>query len=986
MDPSINFVEFLAHTHFTFLEGASSPEELFSTAASRGYRGLGIADQKGLYAIPRAHLASKSHDLPLFIGAEIPWDQSSLYLFALNKNGYGNLCELLSCIQQDLPWDLESFSPDCFAFVSSTSSPSLDILQSFFPKRLSLFFNFLFDGQDKKRIRHTECLIENTQIPCIASQKPLYHIRERKVLQDVLRSMKHLTPLSQAGLLLTPHSEYFLKPLPELKTLFGKHPEWLSNTHLIASEFSFSLDEIRYRYPSEWLPEGHTSQSYLRLLVEKGLRDRFKGSVSNQLIHQVEHELQLISELHYEDYFLTIWDIIQFAKKRQILFQGRGSAANSIVCYLLGITAIDPLRQNLLFERFLSKERHEPPDIDIDFEHERREEVIQFIYERYGRERAAITAEVICFRKKSALKEVGKALEIDPEQTSHPLFPHYLTLCQEIYGVPKHLGTHVGGFVLSQEKLNRLIPIEKAANEKRTIVQWDKNDLDELHFTRVDILGLGILTALRKCFDIIKEVYQVPLSLDSIPPEDPQVYEMISKADTLGLFQIESRAQMNMLPRLKPKTFFDLVVQIALVRPGPIQGEMVHPYLKRRQGLEPVEYPHPELEAILKKTYGVPLFQEQIMRIAMQVAGFSGGEADELRRAMGIWRRDGKQHLSRLGEKFKKGLIQKGISQGFSDRIFSQIEGFAEYGFPESHAASFALIAYASAYLKCYYPDAYLVALLNSQPMGFYQNHTLIYDAKRKGISTLPVDINISDWDNRLIDKNQVRLGLREIHGLSKKTGLAIETLKKEQLFLDFNDFIFRLKAALAPKPLTKRELFFLAASHAFDSLGFDRRNAFWEIQKLDLQDKLGLTYPEEKICLPQESLRETTSLDFEATGVCLGHHPMSLFESNKKRFSWLNSQELQKSQPKRKIKHAGMIVSRQMPPTANGVVFVTLEDEWGLSNLIFWKEEAQKFKDLIWNTSFLIVEGTLQKDSSSKVTHLIVHQASSLDLELAMS
>jgi len=937
MDPSIKFVEFLAQTHFSFLEGASSPEEIFSTAASHGYQGMGVADQKGLYAIPRAHLAAKSHHLPLYVGAEIPWKNSFLYLFALTKNGYGNLCELLSCLHQDLSWDLESFSKDCFAFIPSEASCFLDELQSLFPKRISLFFNFSFDGHDRKRIRHTEQIIQETKLPCIASQKPLYHVRERKILQDILRSIKHLTPVSKAGLLLTPHSENFLRPLPVLEKLFSFHPEWISETSRIASQFSFSLDELRYHYPSEWLPEGHTSESYLRYLVEKGLQTRFQGSVSEEVIRQVHHELCLITELHYEDYFLTIWDIIQFAKERQILFQGRGSAANSIVCFLLGITAIDPLRQNLLFERFISKERHEPPDIDIDFEHERREEVIQFIYERYGRERAALTAEVICFRKKSALKEVGKALQIESHDSCHPLFPAYITICQEIYGLPRHLGTHVGGFVLSQEKLNRMIPIEKAANAQRTIVQWDKNDLDALHFTRVDILGLGILTALRKCFNLIKEVYQIELDLNSVPAEDPEVYEMISRADTLGLFQIESRAQMNMLPRLQPKTFFDLVVQIALVRPGPIQGEMVHPYLKRRQGKEPVDYPHPELEAILKKTYGVPLFQEQIMRIAMQVAGFSGGEADELRRAMGIWRRDGKQHLSRLGMKFKKGLIDKGISKEFSERIFSQIEGFAEYGFPESHAASFALIAYASAYLKFYYPDAYLVALLNSQPMGFYQSHTLIYDAERRGIKTLPVDINFSDWDNLLIEKKTIRLGLREIHGLSKGTAFKIESLKKERPFFSWNEFIQRLKSALFPSALTKRELFFLAASEAFKSIGLSRREAFWEIQKLNLSDKLSLHFPESKVALPPESQVEKMKHDFNATGVCLSHHPMSVFNEKRKRFSWLNSEELHCSSSQKKIKHAGMIVSRQMPPTANGVIFLTLEDEWGLSNLIFW-------------------------------------------------
>ncbi|NDG26119.1 MAG: DNA polymerase III subunit alpha, partial [Proteobacteria bacterium] len=771
MDASIDFAELLVKTQYSFLEGASSPEEIVSTATTLGYSALGIVDNNGLYGAARTHVAAKKHRLPLIIGTEIEWKGSPLYLFAINHHGYGNLCELITALHQKNAWDLEHFAKDLYAIVPALPFAHYDELHSFFPKRLSLSCSFSLDGQDQERMRLAEQIISQTHLPCIASNKPLYHVPQRKILHDVLRSIQHRKTLNSAGFHLLPNCERYLKSKEQILSLFRRKPEWVSHTLDIASLCTFSLDEIKYRYPNEWLPEGQTSDSYLRSLVMKGVLERFGTSPSKSIISQIEHELSLIQELEYSDYFLTIWDIIQFAKSQHILFQGRGSAANSIVCYLLGITAIDPHRLGLLFERFISRERHEPPDIDIDFEHERREEVIQYIYQRYGRDRAALTAEVICFRKKSALREVGKVLEIPTSsidsyqriskrrslkdipieefQASAPpqddtFFSKYLMLCQEISGFPRHLGTHVGGFVLSQDKLSRNIPIETAARETRTIVQWDKNDLDQLNFTRVDILGLGILTALRKCFSIIKEVYQVDLDLASIPAEDPRVYESLCKADTVGLFQIESRAQMNMLPRLKPKTFFDLVVQIALVRPGPIQGEMVHPYLKRRQGLEKVEYPHPDLESILQKTYGVPLFQEQIMKMAMKVADFSGGEADELRRAMGIWRRDGRNHLSQMGEKFRSGLINKGISKEFADRIFSQIEGFAEYGFPESHAASFALLAYASAYLKCYYPDAYVTALLNSQPMGFYPSHTLLYDASRHGVTAQGIDINFS--------------------------------------------------------------------------------------------------------------------------------------------------------------------------------------------------------------------------------------------------
>ncbi len=1006
MDPSIKFVEFLAQSYFSFLEGASSPEELVSTAVSLGYAGLGLSDLNGFYGTARAHVASKQKHFPFYVGTQVLWKETPLYLFALNRKGYGNLCELLSSYHQNEVLELESFSRDVLAFIPALPHPHLDELRSHFPKRLILYCSLSFSGQDKALIEKAHTFSTESQLPCVLSNRPLYHVPERKILQDVLRSIQHRTPVSKAGLSLLPNSERYLKPLSQFEALFRKYPQWFHTTHELASQFSFSLDEIRYKYPTEWLPEGHTGDSYLRFLVNEGISKRFGSSPSPQVLDQIHHELSLIQELSYADYFLTIWDIVTFAKSRNILFQGRGSAANSIVCYLLGITAIDPIRLNLLFERFISRERHEPPDIDIDFEHERREEVIQYIYERYGRDRAALTAEVICFRKKSALREVGKVLDISIPDIEHfqlvskkrPLpeippsdfhTPHstvtptllgkYLTLCQELLGCPRHLGTHVGGFVLSHEKLSRMIPIEKAAMEGRTVVQWDKNDLDNLNFTRVDILGLGILTALRKCFSLIKNTYGISLSLDSIPPEDPNVYEAISQADTLGVFQIESRAQMNMLPRLKPRTFFDLVVQIALVRPGPIQGEMVHPYLRRRQGLEPIDYPHPDLKAILEKTYGVPLFQEQIMKIAMTVAGFSGGEADELRRAMGIWRRDGKNHLSRMGEKFRLGLIQKGISKEFADRIFSQIEGFAEYGFPESHAASFALIAYASAYLKFYYPDAYAVALLNSQPMGFYQSHSIIYDAMRHGVRALSLDINFSDWDNTLIEPKVLRLGFREVFGLKKELGKAIPVLRKERPFFSLSDFVIRLKTYLGAGLLTKRDLFFLAAADCFQSIHLPRRQALWEIQAMDLQDSLSLPAPKDHSLLKKESDWEKVSLDFSSLGVSLGKHPMSVLQKERLKVQAFNTQELNRTRNGQVVKHAGMVVSRQMPPTANGVLFITLEDEWGLSNLIIWNSVAQNYRDILWKESFLLVEGTIQKDRHSETRNLIVEKVASL-------
>ena len=1000
MDPSIDFVEFLAKSHYSFLEGASSPEELISTAISLGYSGLGIADWNGLQGIARSHAAAKNHHLPLYIGTHLSWKETPLYLFAMNRNGYGNLCELLTQHNQSLSWELESYCKDLIALIPACPHPHLDELLSLFPKRLSCYFGFQFTGKDLTHLKIAEEMISQTKLPCIATNEPLYHVPQRKILHDVLRSIQHNTSLDQAGFHLLPNGERYLKSKKELVTLFKNHLDWISFTQQLASQCRFSLDELSYTYPTEWLPLGHTGDSYLKQLVFEGAKKRFGDLISNKVLQQIEHELSLIRDLAYSDYFLTIWDIVQFAKSKNILFQGRGSAANSIVCYVLGITAIDPIRMELLFERFISRERHEPPDIDIDFEHERREEVIQYIYQRYGRDRAALTAEVICFRKRSALREVGKALGLSigaieqfqvkskkrslnevalQELESHfptnqpQLFAQYLTLCQEISGFPRHLGTHVGGFVLSQEKLSRTVPIQNAGMSGRTIVQWDKNDLDNLNITRVDILGLGILTAIRKCFEWIKQVYQLDLSLETIPSEDPKVYEMLARADTLGVFQIESRAQMNMLPRLKPTNFFDLVVQIAIVRPGPIQGEMVHPYLRRRQGLEKVEYPHPELETILKKTFGVPLFQEQIMKMAMVVAGFSGGEADELRRAMGIWRRDGKQSLSKMGEKFRKGLMARGISKEFADRIFSQIEGFAEYGFPESHAASFALITYASAYLKRYYPDAYVVALLNSQPMGFYQPHTLLYDAQRNGIEILPADINFSKWDNSLIGKKQIRLGFRQIYGLRKAVSKAIEDASHHQPFFSFSDFISRIKDSLSPDVLTKRDLFFLAAADSFKSIRLNRREAFWHIQGLHLKDSIGLTTQEDTFDLPREKDWEKVVLDFKASGVSVGEHPMAVLKQERQKKGAFDSQQIKNLKNNQIARHAGMVVSRQMPPTANGVLFMTLEDEWGLSNLIIWKDIARRYQDIIWNQSFYFVEGTIQKDPQNKVVHLIV-------------
>ena len=1010
----IPFVELAAKTNYSFLEGAAHPEEMVAQAKALGYAGLGVVDTLGVYGSPRAHVAAKEHGLPLIVGSELCVDGARVLLLAKNRKGYGNLCELLTLAHQDRDNPAASlgavctFAPDLFCLLPSWKFPDdkIGLLKDTFGSDLAFVASQFLDGSDTARLLQADKLSRKWEIPCIASNEPLFPSPDRKHLQDVLTCIRHNCTLRTAGLHLLPNAERFLKPVSQIHSLFKNLPQWIERTARIANDCHFSLDEIHYRYPTEWIPAGHTGNSYLEELVWKGAKDRYPSGTSKKVEDLLLHELALIRELEYSDYFLTIWDIVVFARSQGILCQGRGSAANSLVCYVLGITSIDPAQLDLLFERFISRERREPPDIDIDFEHERREEVIQYIYRRYGRHRAAITAEVICFRKKSALREVAKVFEI-PMATVEQLgtvthrrkiaeipadellatapdipVPHvqkYFEIVQAIRSFPRHLGTHVGGFVLCQDALTRNVPIEKAAMVDRTIVQWDKNDLDALGFVRVDILGLGILTAIRKTFDYINETRGTRYTLANLPKEDPRVYDRICEADTVGVFQIESRAQMNMLPRLKPRCFYDLVVEVSIVRPGPIQGDMVHPYLKRRMGEEPVDYAHPLLESILKKTYGVPLFQEQIMKMAMAVADFSAGKADELRRAMGSWRRDGGNRLTRLGDAFKEGLVRKGISQEYADRIFHQIEGFAEYGFPESHAASFSVLVYATAYLKLYYPDAFLVGLLNAQPMGFYSAHSLIHDGMRHGVHVHGIDVQLSHWDSRLPEVMHVRLGFREIRGLKEGVGRAIEKARGETCFASFEDFIERVSSALKPIPLTKRDCFLIAGAHGFESLGLDRRRAFWKIQALHLQDSLAFTPAEAAQSLPLETRWEKISGDYDSQGVCLNEHPMAYFRPWLTRQRYVTSKDIIHQREGAQVWAAGISICRQQPPTASGVLFITLEDEFGFINLVVWKTAFEPYREVLLTQSFLTVRGRIQKAPGAKVLHLIVDHAEPL-------
>ena len=1007
------FTELLAKTCFSFLQGASSPEEMILSAMGHGYRAMAIVDNHGMYGMPQAYLATKGHpNFNLIVGAETRLKNGQRLCFlAQNKNGYGNLCELLTASHEDrdnphvtaeqvlaLAGDLFLLLPHPF-----DCPPAF---KTAFGDRLFLVASLALDGTDKQRVAVAERAEAALGVPIVASLEPLYHHADRKQLQDVLVCIDHQSTLEKAGFKLLPHGHRHLRSPEKAAKLFSSRPAWIARTTQIADRCRFSLSEIRYRYPTEWIPAGETQDSYLEKLTWEGAARRYPGGLSEAATKLIRHELALVKELEYGDYFLTIWDITQFAASQNILFQGRGSAANSVVCYSLGITAIDPVQMSLLFERFISRERKEPPDIDIDFEHERREEVIQYIYKRYGRHRAAITANTICFRRKSCMREVGKVLGVDMagveklQMMTHrrdlktdPLtadewrqlhelippeqLPLYMELCGELSGFPRHLGTHVGGFVLADDKLTRLVPVEKAAMVDRTIIQWNRDDLDAVNLVKVDVLGLGILTAIRKTFTELKNVYGIELGLADIKPTDPKVFKSIAAGDTVGIFQIESRAQMNMLPRLKPEKFYDLVVEVAIVRPGPIQGEMVHPYLRRRAGLEKVTYPHPELKAILEKTYGVPLFQEQIMKMAMTVAGFSGGEADELRRAMGTWRNHGGNRLSPLGEKFKKGLLARGIPQEFADRVFKQIEGFAEYGFPESHAASFALLAYATAHLRFYWPDCYLAGILNAQPMGFYQSSTLVYDAKNHGVTILPIDILKSEWDNFVESKGQVRLGFREVRGLTEEVGRKISDARKDAPTLF--GFFRNLRALVAPKPLKKRDLFLLAGADAFVGYGLNRRQALWEIQGAFLQDEAPFSPEEAMQPLPKESAWEKVALDYSHQGVSLTAHPMQCFRDEMKRRRILDSREVLKARVGLRVETAGLVICRQMPPTAKGVLFITLEDEHGFVNLVVWRKVFEKYRELFLNEAMLHVRGKTEKSEGTNVTHFIVDEARSL-------
>ncbi len=1007
------YAELHALSNFTFLRGASHPEELVTRASELGYRALALTDECSVAAAVRAHIAARDHNLHLIIGSEFRLvDGPRLVLLATNREGYGNLSELITHARRAATKgtyqlrcdDLTTGVPDCLALLIADTALDPQKVQWFahrFAGRAWFAVELLYGSEDKVRLKKLQQLAAAHGLPLTAAGDVHMHARARRALHDTLTAIRLGTTVHQAGHHLYPNAERHLRAREELARIYP--PELLAESVAIAERCCFSLDELRYEYPKELVPPGETPASHLRALTETGMRERWPDGAPAKVRRQVEHELRLIAELDYEPYFLTVHDIVRFAKSRNILCQGRGSAANSAVCYCLGITEVDPARMEMLFERFISKERNEPPDIDVDFEHERREEVIQHIYKEYGRERAALAATVITYRPRSAVRDVGKALGLSLAQVdrlakslawwdgrrmvlarlqeagfdpANPVIARLIYLVNTLVGFPRHLSQHVGGFVISQGALSRLVPIENAAMPERTVIQWDKDDLDALGLLKVDVLALGMLNAIHRAFDLIERSNGTKLTLANIPAEDPAVYTMIQRADTVGVFQIESRAQMSMLPRLKPQTFYDLVIEVAIVRPGPIQGNMVHPYLRRRQGLEPVHYPSDAVCEVLQRTLGVPIFQEQVIKLAMVAAGFTAGEADKLRRAMAAWRRKG--GLEPFEKRLIEGMRARGYNEQFARQIFQQIQGFGEYGFPESHSASFALLVYVSAWLKYYHPAAFTAALLNSQPMGFYAPAQLVQDARRHGVRVLPVDATVSDWDCTLEGDNgspsprgrgpeggALRLGLRMVKGLSRAGGDRIVAARARAPIISIDDLANRAR-------LSRHDLEALAGSSALASLAGNRHQAGWQVLGVEppspiLQNALT---PEGLPLLRQPTEGEDIVADYKHVGLTLRRHPLALLRKRLERLHMLPATELWHLPHGEHVRTAGLVITRQRPGTASGILFLTLEDETGHFNVVVWGNLAEKYRRVVLGARLLGVVGEIQREG--EVLHVI--------------
>ncbi|TLX52910.1 error-prone DNA polymerase [Stutzerimonas nosocomialis] len=1007
-----DYAELHCLSNFSFQRGASSAQELFDHAASLGYRALAITDECTLAGIVRAWQASQKAKLPLIVGSEFSLaDGLKLILLAENLTGYQALCRLITQARRRADKGSYLMLRDDFTapldgllaiWIPQDTTDTADgvWLRERFPERLWLGVERHQGQDDEQYLRQSLALARSLHIRPVACGDVHMHVRARRALQDCITAIGHRLPLKAAGTYLFANGERHLRPRDELAAFYP--PELLAETLHISSRCQFDFHQLDYQYPHELVPPAHSATTWLRLLVEKGTAERWRDGIDEKSRAQIDHELKLIAELKYESYFLTVHDIVRFARGRGILCQGRGSAANSTVCYALGITELDPSRSKLLFERFLSRERNEPPDIDVDFEHERREEVIQYVFRRYGRNRAALTAVVSSYHAAGAVRDVAKALGFPPDQINsladccgrwsdripddahlkeagfdpdNPLLRRALALTNELIGFPRHLSQHPGGFVISEHPLETLVPVENASMADRTVIQWDKDDLDLVGLLKVDVLALGMLSALRRCFNLIEHYRGTRWTIATLPKEDPTTYDMISRADTIGVFQIESRAQMAMLPRLKPKEFYDLVIQVAIVRPGPIQGDMVHPYLRRRNEEEPIDYPSKELEPVFERTLGVPLFQEQVMELAMVAAKYTPGEADELRRSMAAWKRHGglEPHRERLTTR----MLARGYKPEFIARIFEQIKGFGSYGFPESHAASFALLTYASCWLKCHEPAAYACALINSWPMGFYNPDQILQDARRHGLEIRPVDICHSDWDCSLEPNGKeqpaIRLGLRLIRGFREEDARRIEATRKTRPFSEIEDL--SLRAGLDSRARER-----LADAGALHGLAGNRHRARWAVAGIEPWLPLFAEYPtrqEVSIPLPLPSVGEDLLTDYATLGTTLGSHPLALLRRQLKAQRCRSSRELANVDHGRPISVAGLVIGRQRPQTASGVIFVTLEDEFGMINIVVWHDLAERQRRVLVQSHMLRIDGHLE--SASGVRHVIAGRLSDL-------
>jgi error-prone DNA polymerase len=1049
------YVELQCTSHFSFLRGASSCEELFDQAAKLGIEALAIVDRNSLAGIVRAHEAARTAGVRLIVGCRLDLDDGpSVLVYPTDRAAYGRLCRLLSLGKKRggkakcrLDWsDLVAFSEGLIAVLvpdeaDETCALHLRRLRESFGNCAYMALTLRRRPNDALRLHELSTLAAQTCVPTVVTNDVLFHVPARRILQDIVTCIRHSVTIDELGFRRERHADRYLKPPDEMARLFGRYPEALARTIEIAQRCRFSLDELAYQYPQEAMIPGMTAQQVLEMLTWEGAAKRYPDEVPDKVAANLKHELQLIEKLEYAPYFLTVHSIVRFARSKDILCQGRGSAANSAVCFVLGITSIDPEHNDLLFERFVSQERREPPDIDVDFEHERRETVMQWVFETYGRDHAALCSTVIRYRAKGAIRDVGKALGL-PEDLIKVLSSQVwgwsgevdtkyarelnlnldeqrlrlaLELARDLIGVPRHLSQHPGGFVLTHDRLDELVPIEPAAMADRQVIEWDKDDIDVVRFMKVDCLALGMLSCMKLSFDLLAEHKGITHDLASIPADDKRTYDMICKADTLGVFQIESRAQMSMLPRMKPRTFYDLVIEVAIVRPGPIQGDMVHPYLRRRERKEEVVYPKPELERVLGKTLGVPLFQEQAMRVAIECAGFTPGEADQLRRAMATFKHTG--GVSKFGEKLIAGMMANGYERDFAMRTFRQLEGFGSYGFPESHAASFALIAYASSWMKCRHPDVFCAALLNAQPMGFYAPAQIVRDARAHDVEVRPVCINASRWDCTLEPKPPpclgprasrphqgragetpavpgrvgdfaVRLGLRMVKGLAETEADAIVGARADRPFVSVHDLWRRAGVSVA-------SLVRIAEADGFQpSLKLARREALWAIKALR-DEPLPLfaaasardreTVPE--IDEPIVELRPMTAgsevvEDYSHVGLTLRHHPVAFLREDLHRQRIITCREAMESCDGRWAQTAGIVLVRQMPGSAKGVIFITIEDESGIANLVIWPAIFEKQRRIILAAGMMAAYGRIQRVGD--VVHLVAHRLTDLSSELA--